>query len=93
MVKKVLTAEEVASFLGLNRSTIYKKARNGKIPAVRIEGVWRFYRDSLEQWLKVKSLESYQGSIDFLSGGVDTVNFKDFKLGIKSGISRADITL
>lgn len=51
-MNEVMTAEEVAEYLGLAVETIYRKARAGEIPAVRIGRRWRFIRETLEDWLR-----------------------------------------
>jgi excisionase family DNA binding protein len=51
-MNEVMTAEEVAKYLGLAVETIYRKARAGEIPAVRIGRRWRFFRETLEAWLR-----------------------------------------
>lgn len=48
----VMTAQEVASYLRISQATVYKLARSGEIPAVRLGRSWRFRRDLLEKWLE-----------------------------------------
>jgi len=50
-MNEVMTAAEVAEYLGLAVETIYRKARAGEIPAMRIGRRWRFFRGSLQRWL------------------------------------------
>ncbi len=40
-MKKMLTVKEVAELVRLNEATVYKLAKEGKIPAVRFEKQWR----------------------------------------------------
>ena len=87
MPKKVMTAEELGVYLGFNRSTIYRKAREGLIPAVRIEGAWRFYRDAIDQWLLAKSTEHFKGSLDSSPGGMESVEFAAYPLGFKGSVT------
>jgi excisionase family DNA binding protein len=47
----LLTAEEAAKYLRLHVKSIYRLAREGKIPGRKIGGSWRFHQASLEQWL------------------------------------------
>jgi len=42
---EILTASEVADWLGQNLETIQRGARSGRIPARRIGKEWRFLRD------------------------------------------------
>lgn len=48
--KVVLTVKDVAAYLGLHPGTIYRLARNRKIPAFRIGIDWRFNRESIDRW-------------------------------------------
>lgn len=47
----VMTVAEVAQFLRLAESTVYKLAQERKLPGRKIGGAWRFSREALEQWL------------------------------------------
>lgn len=87
MPKKVMTAEELAAYLGFNRSTIYRKARDGQVPAVRLQGVWRFYKDAIDQWLQAKSTEHFKGSLEASPGGVEAVEFSAYPLGFKGEVT------
>jgi excisionase family DNA binding protein len=44
-----LTLEEVAKLLKIAPATVYRMARNGKIPAVKIGRVWRFSSRKLNE--------------------------------------------
>ena len=44
---EVLTAEEVASWLGLHLVYVRSAARSGRIPARRVGKEWRFLRDAV----------------------------------------------
>jgi excisionase family DNA binding protein len=48
----IMTLREVATYLGLHVMTVYKLTREGRVPAAKIGGQWRFKRDVLEDWLK-----------------------------------------
>jgi excisionase family DNA binding protein len=54
----VLTLEEVADFLHVHPSTVYRLLKNRRIPAFRMGSDWRFNQESIEQW--VKELEAEQ---------------------------------
>lgn len=47
----IMTLEEVARFLRLNKSTIYRMARDGTLPAWKLGNVWRFKKDAIEGWI------------------------------------------
>lgn len=46
-----MTLREVAQYLGLHIMTVYKLTREGRVPAAKIGGQWRFKRDVLDEWL------------------------------------------
>jgi excisionase family DNA binding protein len=49
---QVLTALELASFLRIHPTTVYKLAKKGELPAFKVGGDWRFNRTSIEKWLE-----------------------------------------
>mgnify|MGYP003336077991 CR=1 FL=1 len=51
---EILTIEEVATYLKAGRRTVYRLAANGKIPAFKLGGVWRFRRAELERWIAAR---------------------------------------
>jgi len=49
---QAFTSEEIAKYLQLHPYTIRRLAREGKIPAFRAGGQWRFRKDDIDQWSK-----------------------------------------
>jgi excisionase family DNA binding protein len=47
----ILTIKEVCDLLRLHPMTVYKLARQNKIPRFRVGSDWRFRRDALERWM------------------------------------------
>ncbi len=52
--EQIMTLREVAKYLGLHAMTVYKLTREGRMPAAKIGGQWRFKRDVLDQWLETQ---------------------------------------
>lgn len=50
-----LTTRQLQEILHVDRTTIYRMADDGRIPAVKIGNQWRFPRRSIEGWLKTQS--------------------------------------
>ena len=50
----IMTLREVAKYLGLHAMTVYKLTREGRVPAAKIGGQWRFKRDVLNEWLEAQ---------------------------------------
>jgi excisionase family DNA binding protein len=44
MDKEVLTVKQVAEFLQMDESTIYKLAKQGDIPPFKVSNQWRFLK-------------------------------------------------
>jgi len=61
----VMTAEEVATFLRVNRKTIYEATANGEIPCQKVGRQLRFNRYALI------ALLNNQDHISFANGGND----------------------
>ena len=51
-MSEIMTVTEVAEYLRVNPQTVYRKAKAGELPAVRIGRAIRFRRQELEDWLR-----------------------------------------
>ena len=52
LIGDVLTIEELVIYLKIPKSTLYKLAREGKIPSKKIGRHWRFQKRSIDRWLE-----------------------------------------
>ena len=52
MDTEFLTAEEVAEYLRLPLSTVYKLVQDKRLPGFKVGKHWRFRKDSIEKWIK-----------------------------------------
>jgi len=50
MKDAVLNADEVAAWLKIPKSTLYKLCTEGDVPAAKIGRHWRFSRPTIEKW-------------------------------------------
>lgn len=48
--KHLLTVKEVAVYLQVNQTTIYRLVRRSEIPAFKVGGDWRFNIESIDAW-------------------------------------------
>jgi len=48
----VLTINELAEYLRIPKSTLYKLAQEGKIPAQKVGRHWRFRKEAIDRWLE-----------------------------------------
>ena len=50
--KQLMNIVELASYLRLNKQTIYNWLQQGKISGIKVGGVWRFDRETVDLWLR-----------------------------------------
>jgi len=50
--KTVMTIKELAAYLRLHQSTIYRLVKCGQLPAFKIGSDWRFTLEEIEAWVK-----------------------------------------
>ena len=49
--QEIMTIEEVAQYLRVKKRTVYEWLKNGKIPAIKAVGQWRFKKSKIDAWL------------------------------------------
>ncbi len=50
--ENVMTIDDLALYLKLSKSTLYKLAVQGKLPGQKVGRHWRFHKDAIDAWLK-----------------------------------------
>ena len=55
MNNKLLTAAEIADYLGVKQSTIYQWTHQGFIPHIKLGKFVRFKTDQIERWLESRT--------------------------------------
>jgi len=53
-MQDILTAQDIAKLLQMHIMTVYKLAESGELPGFKVGRQWRFRRDSLDEWCRVK---------------------------------------
>jgi excisionase family DNA binding protein len=48
---ELMNFKETMKYLRTSRATLYRWATEGKIPAIKMGGLWRFKRDHIDKWL------------------------------------------
>ena len=49
---QILTIEELAQYLRIPKSTLYKLVREGSVPCQKVGKHWRFHKEAIDEWLK-----------------------------------------
>jgi len=52
---EMLTAKDMQELLQVDRSTIYRMAEAGQIPAIKVGRLWRFPADRVQEWLQAQA--------------------------------------
>ena len=50
MRSRVLTVQEVSTYLRVHPSTIYRMLKKNQLPAFRVGSVWRFTVEAIDKW-------------------------------------------
>ena len=53
--EKLLTLEQVAEYLSVDKFTVYRLLADKELPAFKVGNQWRFKRRQLENWLQKNS--------------------------------------
>lgn len=78
-MEKLMTVDDVAEYLRLNREVVLRKARKGEIPAVRVgTKTYRFYKEQVDEWLRSKSIVKTEPLV--------------YPLGVKGRTSKRDLS-
>jgi excisionase family DNA binding protein len=55
-LRPIMTLKELAEYLHVHQTTLYKMIRLGEIPSFKIGSDHRFRRDEIEEWIAEKQL-------------------------------------
>lgn len=48
---EIMSIEQLADYLKVSRSTLYKLAQDGRLPGQKVGKRWRFLRPAIDGWL------------------------------------------
>ncbi|MCC6428912.1 MAG: helix-turn-helix domain-containing protein [Phycisphaerales bacterium] len=48
---EVMTIDDLAGYLQVSKSSLYKLAQDGKVPGHKVGKHWRFHRSVIDRWL------------------------------------------
>jgi excisionase family DNA binding protein len=48
--ERIMTVRDLAGYLRVHPSTIYRQLRFGLLPAFRVGSDWRFKREAIDRW-------------------------------------------
>lgn len=53
-IDQVMTLDELALYLKIPKSTLYKLVQEGRIPGQKLGKQWRFGRAAIDRWLEAE---------------------------------------
>ncbi len=48
----IMTVHDIAVYLRLSEAKVYKLAKEGQLPALRVGKSWRFRKDLIDEWMR-----------------------------------------
>ncbi|MCF1431076.1 MAG: helix-turn-helix domain-containing protein [Shewanella sp.] len=57
---EVMTIEELAAYLKIPKSTLYKQVQEGKVPGQKIGKQWRFGKKAIDRWINESSEDQHK---------------------------------
>lgn len=61
---KLMTADQVAEYLGIHKYTVYELVRNHGLPVIRLyPRVLRFDKDEIRKWMRLRSNELHEKTL------------------------------
>ena len=58
---KVMTIDDLAKYLKVSKSTLYKLSQDGKVPGQKVGRHWRFHLDTIDKWLAERADQTNDG--------------------------------
>ena len=55
-VPEVMTIDDLARYLQVSKSSLYKLAQEGRVPGQKVGRHWRFSKDAVDRWLQRRSM-------------------------------------
>lgn len=53
---EVMTIDDLAAYLQVSKSSLYKLAQSGKVPGQKVGRHWRFHRATIDRWIAGRGL-------------------------------------
>lgn len=47
----IMTVDQVADYLRVNRVTVYRLVKKRELPVIRVGGIFRFSKNQIDEWI------------------------------------------
>ncbi len=58
---EIMSIEQLADYLKVSRSTLYKLAQDGRLPGQKVGKRWRFHKKAIDAWLTETDTRGQRG--------------------------------
>ena len=52
MESPLMNLEELAKYIGVSNTTVYRYLKQKKLPAIKIGRLWKFRKEKIDAWLE-----------------------------------------
>lgn len=52
MGNPLMSLEELAKYIGVSNTTVYRYLKQKKLPAIKIGKLWKFRKEKIDAWLE-----------------------------------------
>lgn len=59
----IMTVKEVAKYLRMHETSIYRMCKKKVIPAYKVGNCWRFKKEKIDQWLQSERSIPFEGKL------------------------------
>jgi excisionase family DNA binding protein len=59
-MRSVMTLREAAHYLRLRAAQVQALAEHGDLPAFRVDGKWRFFKTTLDEWMSLQQASDFE---------------------------------
>lgn len=56
MLEEILTLQEVANYLKVDKKTVYRMVKSKQLPAFKVRNQWRFKKSAIDKWIEFNNI-------------------------------------
>ena len=56
MSEEILTLQEVANYLKVDKKTVYRMVKSRQLPAFKVRNQWRFKKNAIDKWIEFNNI-------------------------------------
>ncbi len=52
MDKPLMSLQELADYIGVSNTTVYRYVKQKKLPSIKMGRLWKFRKEKIDEWLE-----------------------------------------